>query len=255
MPNSRLRCRACGTDQEASASEAAVCEICGASFSENATDAPIDLDADPIDLAAERIDLGAEAAAASDRSEVRRQLRTFEQMRAAPPGGAAQEIGVVLAATKRADFFLSLVPLWGPLRLWRSDTHARGEKIRWTAASIAVTLALAVGIIALLPTAAERAEIARARVEADFDEIAALVERYTADTGRYPTAEVWDQTAARGDLRFLDPWNRVYRYRLEPDQFVLDTYGRDGQPGGSADDADLARRVRRRDALTEQAPR
>ena len=166
MANPRLRCSACGTEQEASASETAVCEICGAPLSGDVADAPIDLDA--------------EAASASDRNEVRRQLRTFEQMRAAPPGGAAHEIGVVLAATKRADFFLSLVPLWGPWRLWRSETNGRGEKIRWTAASLGVTLAMAVGIVALLPTAQERANLARVRVDADFDEIAALVERYTA---------------------------------------------------------------------------
>ena len=240
MPNPRLQCVACGTDQEVSASETAVCEICGAPFSGDA-EAPIDLDA--------------VAASASDRSEVRRELRTFEQMRAAPPGGEAQEISELLAATKRADFLLSLVPLWGPWRLWRSETYGRGERIRWTAASLVVTLALAVGLVALLPSADDRAKIARVRVEADFDELAALVERYSGDTGSYPTADVWSQTVERGDPRFLDPWNRNYRYRLDPDQFVLDTYGRDGQPGGSADDADLTRRVRRRDALAEEASR
>jgi hypothetical protein len=241
VPERRTQCPVCGTDQEAPGGDApALCEICGAPLSDGAVRVPIDLDE-------------LDGAPADEKRETLRELRTFEQMVNAPPSGAAEEIGKIRAATKRGDFLLSLVPVWGVWRLWRSEAYDDKQKVRWTLGSVAVTAGIIIGIAALLPGATERAQIAKARVEADFDGIAALVERYAKDTGRYPDSEVWNQTVERGDLRFLDPWNRHYRYRLEPDRFVLDTYGSDGQPGGTADDADLSRSVPRREAAIEEA--
>ncbi|MGH7804227.1 MAG: type II secretion system protein GspG [Candidatus Binatia bacterium] len=243
MAHSRLRCPSCGTEQEAPESDAtSLCEICGVPLSGGARGATIvDLDA-------------ADEPSDGDKKETLRELRTFEQMRNAPPSAAAPELAAVHAATKRGDFLLSLVPILGIWRLWRSEGRER-ERPRWTIASIMVTAAIAGGIIALLPSATDRARIANERVQSDFDLIAALVERYGEDAGRYPDAEVWNQTVARGDFRFLDPWNRPYRYRLEGDRFVLDTHGRDGEPGGTADDADLSRNVPRRDtALGDASP-
>jgi hypothetical protein len=39
----------------------------------------------------------------------------------------------------------------------------------------------------------------------------------------------------------LDPWRRPYKYRPQPElnAFTIWTLGRDGQPGGSGEDADL----------------
>jgi general secretion pathway protein G len=36
-----------------------------------------------------------------------------------------------------------------------------------------------------------------------------------------------------------DPWGRPYAYRREAGKGVVFSYGRDGQPGGSGEDADI----------------
>jgi general secretion pathway protein G len=38
----------------------------------------------------------------------------------------------------------------------------------------------------------------------------------------------------------MDPWGNPYIYKLEGSGFVITSYGADGQPGGSGNDADIS---------------
>jgi hypothetical protein len=235
--SARVRCPACGTDQESSpAGTSAACEICGTRFGGAA-------------FSASRATAIAEMSAALTGKESAPEFRTFAELLTAPPGAAAKDIEAIRESAKQLDSLMSLVPLWGPWRLWQSEAHTASEKMRWTALSVALTLAMLLALTLLVPGPAERAASARTRVDADFDAIAALVERYADDTGRYPDDEIWQQTIERRDRRFMDPWSRPYRYRLESEQFVLGTYGGDGEVGGSGEDGDLSHAVPLRRSL------
>ena len=234
MSPTRIRCGACGTEQEAPEDPTtATCEICGASLSRGSAGAPIEL-IDPEDSTIQQEDRAA------------RLSRTLQELVTAPPGGAAEQIRELVAATRRAGLAFSLVPVWGLWRLWQSEEYTSAEKIAWGTGSLVLTSALFVAIASLVPGAAERALAANGVVQSDFQAIAAMVDQYATENGSYPNDDVWARTVERGDARFLDPWNRFYRYRLEPDQYALATYGKDGEPGGSAEDADVSRDFPRR---------
>lgn len=80
------------------------------------------------------------------------------------------------------------------------------------------------------------------------------LDTYRLDVGRYPTTEeglnallVAPPTAgARWNGPYLktvpsDPWGRAYQYKSPgaTSEFEIISLGRDGQPGGSGDDADI----------------
>jgi general secretion pathway protein G len=68
--------------------------------------------------------------------------------------------------------------------------------------------------------------------------LAALRERPSGD----PEARNWRGPYLRKEIP-LDPWGRPYVYKspgdLNPQTYDLLSYGRDGQPGGSGEDADV----------------
>lgn len=87
---------------------------------------------------------------------------------------------------------------------------------------------------------------------------AVALDAYRLDTGRYPTTEEGlaalrvrptggEQPGWRGPyLRKavpLDPWHRAYVFQApgtrNPDSYDLYTLGRDGQPGGDGENADV----------------
>lgn len=83
---------------------------------------------------------------------------------------------------------------------------------------------------------------------------------YRIDTGAYPSSEEGlaallarpgdTAKAAKWNGPYLekalpaDPWGRPYLYRspVSKDDYELISYGKDGQPGGTGDDADLSSR-------------
>ena len=92
--------------------------------------------------------------------------------------------------------------------------------------------------------------VARAQIEA-FDK---ALDSFRLDVGRYPTTEeglgallARPASAARWNGPYLkkevpqDPWGHAYVYRAPGTKgdYDLISYGRDGQPGGSGDDADI----------------
>jgi len=93
-------------------------------------------------------------------------------------------------------------------------------------------------------------KIARAQIDA----LEKALDQYRLDTGHYPRMEQGlnalvvppgDEPKWQGPYLKKavppDPWGRPYLYRIpgEHGEFDLYSYGRDGQPGGRAEDADL----------------
>jgi general secretion pathway protein G len=95
------------------------------------------------------------------------------------------------------------------------------------------------------------AAVARAQIEA----FGRALDQYRLDTGRFPSAEQglnalferpaneprWNGPYLK-DKPPLDPWGRPYRYRT-PGQggkdYELASFGKDGAPGGSGENADV----------------
>ena len=82
-------------------------------------------------------------------------------------------------------------------------------------------------------------QVARAQVES-FEK---ALDQYRLDKRRYPTSEEGLE-AIRPYLKKPvpnDPWDRPYVYRApgKNAEFELFSYGRDGKPGGSGEDADI----------------
>ena len=95
------------------------------------------------------------------------------------------------------------------------------------------------------------AAVAKAQIEA----FAKALDAYRLDVGRYPTNEQGlnalvtpPPNEARWRGPYLgkavpnDPWGKSYVYRAPGTgrDFDLLSYGKDGSPGGSADDADIS---------------
>ncbi|HEY9101003.1 type II secretion system major pseudopilin GspG [Chitinimonas sp.] len=94
--------------------------------------------------------------------------------------------------------------------------------------------------------------VARAQVEA----FSKALDAYRVDVGSYPATELgltalvtrpadlakWNGPYMPKTIP-LDPWGRPYLYRANsPTEFDLLSYGKDGAPGGTGDDADIANR-------------
>jgi general secretion pathway protein G len=92
--------------------------------------------------------------------------------------------------------------------------------------------------------------------KAQLDALAKALDQYRLDTGHYPSLEIglgalltrpanepkWNGPYL-GRAVPLDPWGRPYVYRMpgEKGDFDLMSYGKDGQPGGSGENADIFR--------------
>ncbi|MGH8704144.1 MAG: type II secretion system major pseudopilin GspG [Burkholderiales bacterium] len=91
--------------------------------------------------------------------------------------------------------------------------------------------------------------------KAQMDALEKALDQYRLDTGRYPTTELglnalvtkpanepkWNGPYLKKAVP-LDPWSKPYLYRspAERGEYNLISYGKDGQPGGTGEDADIA---------------
>jgi len=91
---------------------------------------------------------------------------------------------------------------------------------------------------------------ARAQIEA----LGSALDQYRLDTGRYPTTELglaallerpqnepkWNGPYLKKNVP-LDPWGKPYLYKSpgEGGEYDLVSYGKDGQPGGTGENADI----------------
>ena len=93
--------------------------------------------------------------------------------------------------------------------------------------------------------------------KAQIDALSKALDAYRLDTGQYPTTEqgLGALTTKPADVQrwsgpYLqkapppDPWGRPYLYKAPNAQgdFDLSSYGKDGQPGGEGDNADVSLR-------------
>lgn len=97
-----------------------------------------------------------------------------------------------------------------------------------------------------------RAGTARAQIK----NIESALELYYLDTGTYPNAQVglvalvrqppdvlnWRGPYLKQESGLLDPWAKPYVYANPGKTAVFDltSFGRDGQPGGTGEDADIS---------------
>ena len=101
-------------------------------------------------------------------------------------------------------------------------------------------------------------QLARARAKAaqvELDTVAASVEMFHTDVGRYPTqseglnvlltepsgVDGWTGPYLKDSRALKDPWNRplIYVVSADGESFFVESYGADGKPGGSGVDRDL----------------
>jgi general secretion pathway protein G len=97
-----------------------------------------------------------------------------------------------------------------------------------------------------------KSEVATAK--AQIDALEKALDQYRLDTGRYPSTELglkalverppeepkWNGPYLKKTVP-LDPWGKPYVYKMPGQKwdFELLSYGRDGRPGGSGEDADI----------------
>jgi general secretion pathway protein G len=97
-----------------------------------------------------------------------------------------------------------------------------------------------------------RSGTARAQIK----NIESALELYYLDTGSYPNSEVglialmrqppdvlnWRGPYLKQESGLLDPWTKPYIYANPGKTAVFDvmSFGRDGQPGGTGEDADIS---------------
>ncbi|HZN24531.1 MAG TPA: type II secretion system major pseudopilin GspG [Burkholderiales bacterium] len=98
-----------------------------------------------------------------------------------------------------------------------------------------------------------RSEVNAAK--AQIDALEKALDQYRLDTGTYPTNELglnalvqrppneakWNGPYLRKGVP-LDPWGKPYLYKMpgEKGDYDLISYGKDGQPGGTGESADLS---------------
>lgn len=118
---------------------------------------------------------------------------------------------------------------------------------------VLVVLGLLAGIVGpkyFAQLGKSEAKVARAQIEG----LAKALDLYRLDVGRYPTSEQglvalvtrpsdapkWDGPYLQKGVP-LDPWNRDYQYRSpgENGEYDLLSMGKDGQPGGDGENAEI----------------
>ncbi|MEO8718606.1 MAG: type II secretion system major pseudopilin GspG [Burkholderiales bacterium] len=93
--------------------------------------------------------------------------------------------------------------------------------------------------------------------KAQIDALEKALDQYRLDVGHYPSAELglkalvirppsepkWNGPYLRKDVP-LDPWGKPYVYKIPGEKSEIDllSYGKDGQPGGSGEAADITNR-------------
>ena len=128
----------------------------------------------------------------------------------------------------------------------------------YTLTEMLVVIAI-IGLIAAALTPAVFGQMNRARAKAaqlQLDTVAAAVEAFRTDIGRYPTAseglsaltkepagaEGWSGPYMRNDKALTDPWGHALIYAApgsDGANFYVESLGADGKAGGTGLDRDL----------------
>jgi len=140
-----------------------------------------------------------------------------------------------------------------------SSACAAGRRSGFTLLELLVVI-LIIGLLTALVAPRFLGQVSKSEVtaaRAQMDALDKALQAYRIDTGRFPSAAQglaalvtapagetrWRGPYLQGDVP-MDPWGTPYQYRSPGStgrDFDLLSLGRDRAPGGSGDDADLAR--------------
>jgi general secretion pathway protein G len=134
--------------------------------------------------------------------------------------------------------------------------HGTHRKCVFTLLELLVVIVI-IGLLAGYVAPRYFSQVGRSEVQvakAQIESIEKALDQYRLDMRRYPNAEEGLQAliAKPADAQAwsgpylkkavpLDPWGRAYVYRTpgQKGEFELISYGRDGRPGGTGEDADI----------------
>ncbi|AYQ86917.1 MULTISPECIES: type II secretion system major pseudopilin GspG [Burkholderia] len=115
-----------------------------------------------------------------------------------------------------------------------------------------------IGMLAAIVGPRYFAQLGKSQVtvaRAQIDVLTKAIDNYRIDVGRFPTAEEglqslvvkpasadkWNGPYLKKEVP-LDPWGHPYVYQVPGTKgdYAVISYGRDGQPGGAGEDADIS---------------
>lgn len=141
----------------------------------------------------------------------------------------------------------------------RVNAERPGGEDGYTLTEMLVVIAV-IGLIAAVLTPSLMGQLGRSRVKAaelQLDSVAAAVETFHSDLGRYPTEaegldalvtapsgeDAWTGPYVRNAKTLKDPWGQSLIYKLEDEgqAFAIVSYGADRKQGGSGVKRDVRR--------------
>ncbi|MEO1702974.1 MAG: type II secretion system major pseudopilin GspG [Pseudomonadota bacterium] len=141
----------------------------------------------------------------------------------------------------------------------KPSSTGRGDEAGFTLVELLVVIGIIV-LIASLAAPQVLRYLGSARsdaAQAQISNLESALELFFIDNLRFPTNDeglsalstpsvelqsTWNGPYLRGADALVDPWGRPYRYATEGSDFVISSLGRDGQEGGSGEDADVTNR-------------